>query len=256
MPHAATMNSIAASSGRARTERRPSRKRPVPGGAACGVGCTPASAMHSRKNDSRVDAERPGGAGAGHEGGAADRSEGAGDVDGHRVEVHRPAEVPVADDLGDHRPEGRHGERAGDAEQRGADDHHRRRGQTERPTARVRTPVMTPAVELGRDDQPLAVEAVGGGAGPGHEHQQRGELGEVDHTDQEGRAGQVVDEQRLGDGLAERAEVGHDVADEVAAVRRLAQRVQRRGLRPASARSGDARLLRVRRCHEPASLVA
>ena len=83
--------------------------------------------------------------------------------------------------------------------------------------------------ELGGDDQALAIEAVGGGAGPRDEHQQGGELGEVDHADEERRPGQVVDEQRLGDRLAERAQVRHDVADEVAAVRLLAQRIEGRG---------------------------
>ena len=69
--------------------------------------------------------------------------------------------------------------------------------------------------DLGDDDQATTVVPVGGRSRPRCQHEDADELGEVDDPDQEGRAGEAVDEDCLGDVLEPGAAVGEQVPGEV-----------------------------------------
>ena len=69
--------------------------------------------------------------------------------------------------------------------------------------------------DLGHDDEPPPVEAVGGRPRPRRQEEHADELGEVHDADEERRLGQAVDEDRLGDVLEPGAAVGEQVAGEV-----------------------------------------
>ena len=128
-PQAATMKSSAASSGRARTDRRASTKLTRPPRRSWGPGCTPLSTTHSTKNDRALMPNAH----------VAPRlATRAAPPTGPRARARLTAtesrftarpRLAGGDELGDHGPEGGQGEGAADAHQRGGHDHHRRGGQ-------------------------------------------------------------------------------------------------------------------------------
>jgi hypothetical protein len=142
---------------------------------------------------------------------AADR---AGDVVGHRVERDGRRQVVAVDQRREERLLRRQRERGEDPEdERESEDDLLGRGAAER-ERRERTR-QCGLSGLGREQQPPPVEAVGCRSGPGREQQDRPELRELEHSEQQRRVREPPDEDSRGEVLEPRPARGAGVSREV-----------------------------------------
>src|SRR4051794_40930125 len=115
------------------------------------------------------------------------------DVVGHRVQRDRGRQVVPLDERRQQRLLGGKGERREDAEREREAEHDlfgREPAEGERGESRCQHRLGS----LSREEKPAPVEAVGGGARPGREEQDRPELRELEHSEEESRVREAVEQ--------------------------------------------------------------